>query len=140
MLSVPILVKLEFFQHPRGDVIEVCMYHFCDYHFSTIFRIKVLSNILFDASTFSGIFLVLNQSMSVKIIFIYSNENDGFNIKIIIFWSKKPQQIWRRKKLTSVCFRISKRFQQNSTLQKTTGGGKDYTDTKNDQRTLALQM
>ena len=101
-----------------------CMY-FCDYHFSTIFRIRVLSNILFDASTFSGIFLVLNQSMSVKIIFIYSNENDGFNIKIIIFWSKKPQQIWRRKRLTSVCFRISKRFQQNSTLQKTTGGGKD---------------
>ena len=116
------------------------MKHFCDYHFSTIFRIRVLSNILFDASTFSGIFLVLNQSMSVKIIFIYSNENDGFNIKIIIFWSKKPQQIWRRKRLTSVCFRISKRFQQNSTLQKTTGGGKDYTDTKNDQRTLALQM
>ena len=56
MLSVPILVKLEFFQHPREDVIEVCMYHFCDYHFSTIFRIRVLSNILFDASTFSGIF------------------------------------------------------------------------------------
>ena len=68
------------------------MYYYCDYHFSTIFRIRVLSNILFDASTFSGIFLVLNQSMSVKIIFIYSNENDGFNIKIIIFWSEKPAE------------------------------------------------
>ena len=34
-------------------------------------------------------FLVLNQSMSVKIIFIYSNENDGFHIKIIMFWSEK---------------------------------------------------
>ena len=116
------------------------MYHCCDYYFSTIFRIRVLLTFYLMLVLYLGFFLVLNQSMSVKIMFIYSNENDGFHIKIIIFWSKKPQQIWRRKKLTSVCFRISKRFQQNSTLKKTTGGGKDYTDTKNDQRTLALQM
>ena len=153
MLSVPILVKLEFFQHPREDVIEVVVcttaviiisvqfseleyfQHFISFFFSKNYFLHAGCD-----TTLSGIFLVLNQSMSVKIIFIYSNENDGFNIKIIIFWSKKPQQIWRRKKLTSVCFRISKRFQQNSTLQKTSGGGKDYTDTKNDQRTLALQM
>ena len=136
MLSVPILVKLEFFQHPREDVIEVCMYHFCDYHFSTIFRIRVSPTFYLMLALFLGIFFVLNQSMSVKIIFIYSNENDGFHIKIIIFWSEKPAERSRHQFASE----FPKGFSKIQLFRKRLVLGRIYTDTKNDQRTLALQM
>ena len=42
--------------------------------------------------------------------------------------------------ISLLCLQLWLTVQQNSSLQKTSGGGKDYTDTKNDQRTLALQM